>query len=102
MSQTTRPDRSIVVAAEGDRMRTSDRKSVLVWRLLCAAAALTALSSGVRVGAQQKVRLNPLIARLEKGEIALTGRDWAFIDMEHGPYLLDRLQTTLGEMGAKK
>ena len=52
--------------------------------------------------AQQRVRLNPLIARLEQGQIAYTGVDWTFIDMEHGPYLLDRLQATLAELGKKK
>jgi 4-hydroxy-2-oxoheptanedioate aldolase len=60
------------------------------------------LAGGSRLVAQQKIHLNPLVARLEKGELALTGRDWTFIDMEHGPYLLDRLQTTLTEMGARK
>lgn len=55
-----------------------------------------------RVSAQRPTRLNPLIARLEKGEAALTGRDWSFIDMEHAPYLLDRLQATLKELGARK
>jgi 4-hydroxy-2-oxoheptanedioate aldolase len=52
--------------------------------------------------AQQRVRLNPLIAKLEQGQIAYTGGDWTFVDMEHGPYLLDRLQTILSDHGAKK
>jgi 4-hydroxy-2-oxoheptanedioate aldolase len=52
--------------------------------------------------AQSRTRLNPLIARLEQGQIAYTGVDWQFIDMEHGPYLLDRLQATLAELGKKK
>jgi 4-hydroxy-2-oxoheptanedioate aldolase len=46
--------------------------------------------------------MNPLIARLEQGQAALTGTDWMFIDMEHGPYLLDRLQATLDELGKKR
>jgi 4-hydroxy-2-oxoheptanedioate aldolase len=46
--------------------------------------------------------LNPLIAKLEQGQAALTPTDWMFIDMEHGPYLLDRLQTTLESLGKKK
>jgi 4-hydroxy-2-oxoheptanedioate aldolase len=54
------------------------------------------------VGAQQKPRLNPLIAKLEAGQPALTNTDWMFIDMEHGPYLLDRLQTTLDDLGKRK
>jgi len=52
--------------------------------------------------AQRKPRLNPLIAKLVAGEPALTPTDWTFIDMEHGPYLLDRLQATLDEIGKKK
>lgn len=70
---------------------------------------LTLLSVGLmwsghlaRLEAQAKVRLNPLIGKLEKGELALTGRDWLFIDMEHGPYLLDRLQATLADIGKRK
>ena len=73
------------------------------------AAALLALvlmplltGSLARLEAQRRPRLNPLIARLEKGEVALTGRDWLFIDMEHGPYLLDRLQSTLSDLGTRR
>jgi 4-hydroxy-2-oxoheptanedioate aldolase len=54
------------------------------------------------LNAQQHTRLNPMIAKLEQGKAVLTPVDWAFIDMEHGPYLLDRLQTTLDEMGKKR
>lgn len=54
------------------------------------------------VQAQGQVRLNPLIARLAAGEQALTGRDWMFIDFEHGPYLLDRLQAILADLATRK
>jgi 4-hydroxy-2-oxoheptanedioate aldolase len=47
-------------------------------------------------------RLNPLIARLEQGQPALTDRDWMFIDLEHGPYLIDRFEATLAELGKKR
>src|SRR3954468_16331961 len=47
-------------------------------------------------------RINPLIAKLEAGQTALTPTDWMFIDMEHGPYLLDRLQTQLADLGKRK
>jgi 4-hydroxy-2-oxoheptanedioate aldolase len=60
------------------------------------------VSGVVPLGAQARGRLNPLIARLEQGQPAYTGADWTFIDMEHGPYLLDRLQATLAELGRKK
>lgn len=49
-----------------------------------------------------KTRLNPLIAKLERGESALTPDDWMFIDMEHGPYLLDRLQATLNDLDKRR
>ena len=49
-----------------------------------------------------KNRLNPLIAKLERGESALTPDDWMFIDMEHGPYLLDRLQATLNDLDKRR
>lgn len=47
------------------------------------------------VTAQEPQRLNRLIEQLEQDQAAISGVDWQFIDMEHGPYLLDRLQTTL-------
>jgi 4-hydroxy-2-oxoheptanedioate aldolase len=47
------------------------------------------------VMAQEPQRLNPLIEKLAQDQAAISGVDWQFIDMEHGPYLLDRLQTTL-------
>src|SRR5688572_460469 len=74
----------------------------LILRTAAVAAALVIAASAVApVGTQPRTRLNPLIAKLEAGEIAYTGRDWSFIDMEHGPYLLDRLQTTLAGIGKK-
>ena len=54
------------------------------------------------VNAQQRVRLNPVIDRLERGEMALSDVDWISIDMEHSPYLLDRLETILRNMADKK
>ena len=50
----------------------------------------------------RKPRLNPLIAKLEQGKAVLTPDDWMFIDMEHGPFSIDRLQETLNELGKKR
>jgi 4-hydroxy-2-oxoheptanedioate aldolase len=50
----------------------------------------------------RKPRLNPLIAKLEQGKAVLTPNDWMFIDLEHGPYLIDRLQLTLNDLGSKR
>ena len=49
-----------------------------------------------------RARLNPLIAKLERQQPALTPTDWMFIDMEHGPYLLDRLQATLDDLAKRR
>jgi 4-hydroxy-2-oxoheptanedioate aldolase len=54
------------------------------------------------VPAEQPVQINPLIAKLKQGKAVLTPTDWMFIDMEHGPYLIDRLQATLEELGKKR
>jgi len=66
-----------------------------------AGAVWAALGHGVLLTAQ-RVRLSPLVARLEQGQPAFTGVDWVFVDMEHGPYLLDRLETTLADLAKKK
>ena len=66
-----------------------------------AGAVWAAFGQGVPLTAQ-RVRLSPLIARLEQGQPAFTGVDWVFVDMEHGPYLLDRLEATLTDLGKKK
>jgi 4-hydroxy-2-oxoheptanedioate aldolase len=68
-------------------------------------AALVALICFVApqpLRSQQPVQINPLIAKLKQGKAVLTPVDWMFIDMEHGPYLIDRLQTTLEELGKKR
>ena len=67
-----------------------------------AGIAIGLLVGSVAPAAQGRVRLNPLIARLAAGEVAYTGAHWQFIDMEHGPYLLDRLLATLAEIGGKR
>ena len=70
---------------------------------LAVAAIMAAVGAlGVSLHAQKKPRVNPLIAKLEVGAAALTNTDWTFIDMEHGPYLLDRLQLTLDNLGKRK
>jgi 4-hydroxy-2-oxoheptanedioate aldolase len=75
-------------------------KRITALAVFLGACVWSALSQ--TAGTPQKVRLNPLIAKLEQGQIALTPTDWAFIDMEHGPYLLDRLQSTLNELDKKR
>lgn len=66
------------------------------------AAALAALAAGsvllVPLYGQDAPRLNRIIEQIERDEAALTGEHWQFIDMEHGPYLLDRLQERLADL----
>jgi 4-hydroxy-2-oxoheptanedioate aldolase len=65
--------------------------------IIAAASLLTAQQT-----ATKKVRLNNTIAKLEKGEAVIHPKDWMFIDMEHGPYLIDRLQATLDDLDKKR
>jgi 4-hydroxy-2-oxoheptanedioate aldolase len=69
---------------------------------LIAAGAVALLFATALAQAPPPGRINPLIAKLEAGQTALTPTDWMFIDMEHGPYLLDRLQTQLADLGKRK
>ena len=47
---------------------------------------------------QDAPRLNRVIEQVERDEGAFTGEHWQFIDMEHGPYLLGRLQERLADL----
>ena len=38
-------------------------------------------------------------AAVEAGRAAVGGQDWCFIDMEHGPFSMDQLESTLAQMG---
>lgn len=65
-------------------------------------AALSSLAVGGALLAplygQGAPRLNRVIEQVERDEAAITGQHWQFIDMEHGPYLLDRLQSRLADL----
>lgn len=69
---------------------------------LGSAAALAGLAVGATLLAplhgQNTPRLNRVIEQVERGEAAITGQHWQFIDLEHGPYLLDRLQDRLVDL----
>jgi 4-hydroxy-2-oxoheptanedioate aldolase len=67
-----------------------------------AALAVLFESSTHAVAQQKKSRLNPVIEKLEKGASVITPTDWAFIDMEHSPYLIDKFVRTLDEMGKSR
>jgi len=47
----------------------------------------------------KNLRLNPVIAALEQDQPALRGEEWQFIEMEHGPFQMDRLEAMLAETG---
>ena len=63
---------------------------------LAACSALTLFVRSDHASAQAAPRLNRLIEQVAADRPAISGVDWQFIDMEHGPYLLDRLQERLG------
>jgi len=88
------------------RPTTQSHLRVSVW---IAGAVLAVCGVWLHAAAQQRtsgsvqtVRLNPLIAALEQGQLAESGKVWTFIDMEHGPYSIDQLQTRLAEIGSKR
>ena len=83
--------------------RPGRRAAVPVWVALVASCAMIYLPGIQQNGsAQQKVHLNPLIARLQQGQPAFMGEVWQFIDMQHGVFSLDRLQVLLGEFEKRK
>lgn len=71
---------------------------------------LGSLASFAHAQSNQPSHLNRLIATLAADRLAFgaqndvpadgTGLDWLFIDMEHSPYLLDRLEAKLGGLAA--
>lgn len=48
------------------------------------------------------LRINPMIARLEHGQVAEMGDSWTFIDMEHQPYVIEQLRPKFEEAAAKR
>ena len=67
------------------------------WRVVFATAAMALTAAAQYGSAQQKVRLNPVIAALEQGRPAISGEQWRFIDMEHNGFQIDRLEAILAE-----
>ncbi len=63
--------------------------------------ALVALASP-SLHAQPEARINRLIEALEKGDSAITGETWIFIDQEHGPYVIDQLGARLRDLAEAK
>jgi len=66
---------------------------------MAVAMAVAVGSLGVQPDAQQRSRLNKAIETVEAGRAAVANQDWRFIDMEHGPFSADRLDSILTEMG---
>ena len=80
-------------------MRNSTRRGHAPARVMLGIAVVALTGTGLRLesAAQPTARLSALIEQLELGEPAISDVHWAFIDMEHGPYLLDQLQDRLAE-----
>lgn len=76
------------------------------WPSLTVAAAIAVAVGGLGVpseaqqgSAQKQPRLNRVIEAVQAGRAAVANQDWRFIDMEHGPFSADRLDSILTEMG---
>jgi 4-hydroxy-2-oxoheptanedioate aldolase len=74
------------------------------YTILAIAIAVAVGSAGMRSvaqqgGAQKAGRLNRVIEALEAGRAAVGGQDWRFIDMEHGSFSMDQLDSILTQMG---
>ena len=73
-------------------------RTLPVW---CAVVAVTVGSfptlalSRQQPGSATRVRISPLIDRLERGLVAIGGETWSMIDAEHAPYLLDQIRAKL-------
>ncbi len=80
----------------GDSVRTRQTRVRVMLAISVTALVGTAIAS--TAAAQQTTRLSLLIEQLAGGGPAISGVHWAFIDMEHGPYLVDQLQTRLAGM----
>lgn len=76
--------------------------SVVRRRVQGIAAAVLLVASGAPGGAQEPVRINRLIEALERGTPAITNDVWAFVDQEHGPYVIDQLGARLSAMAEVK
>ena len=80
-------------------MHNSTRGGHVLARVMLGIAVVALTATGLRLesAAQPTTRLSALIEQLALGEPAISDVHWAFIDMEHGPYLLDQLQERLAE-----
>ena len=81
-----------------------DAKRTWRYTIVTMAIAVAVGIGGVRSVAQQSGgqkagRLNKVIEAVEAGRAAVGGQDWRFIDMEHGPFSMDLLESTLAQMG---
>ena len=91
----------------GDR-RTLRRLCLTLFALFTLLITWTQAREWQARDAPRETRLNGLIAKLEKGgvvkgnerqfdEIPASGMDFDWIEMEHGPFLLDKLRDTLAQ-----
>src|SRR4051812_19788517 len=58
---------------------------------LCGAVSLPLM----HVSAQAPRHLNPMIAKLSSGGAAISGQDWQFIDLEHNPLDMTKLDAQI-------
>jgi 4-hydroxy-2-oxoheptanedioate aldolase len=75
------------------------RYATLLMVTAVAVGSASMRSAAQQAGAQKAGRLNKVIEAVEAGRAAVGGQDWRFIDMEHGSFSMDQLDSILTQMG---
>lgn len=83
--------------------QTRSARKALVVGALCLAAGFGLVSASTAADQPQpKGRMNRLIEQLESGKTAISGDAWLFVDFEHQPYSIERVQQAMTALFAKK
>ena len=58
----------------------------------CVTVAILSAARAHPAAQQTRARLNKIIEQVEQGNAAISGQHWLFIDQEHSPYVIDKLE----------
>jgi len=73
-----------------------------VFAAFSVAVAMLSASSAYPTAQQKRIRLNKIIEQVEQGNAAISGQHWLFIDQEHSPYVIDKLEERFAAMAKDK
>jgi 2-keto-3-deoxy-L-rhamnonate aldolase RhmA len=73
-----------------------------VFAAFSVAVAMLSASSAYPTAQQKRIRLNKIIEQVEQGHAAISGQHWLFIDQEHSPYVIDKLEERFAAMAKDK